>query len=517
MGKSIGIDLGTTNTVVSYRNKKNEIKILKNGGKKVTPTAVYFETKDRYIVGTDALKKGMIHPEALATNFKYNMGESKKITYRAENGDRVSVTPTKLAEIVIREVLKKASEKIIKEFPGEEIDKAVITVPAKFNPLQKKNTKAAALNAGIEEIKLALESTAAAIAYAEEEQISSKIMVYDFGGGTFDVSLIEKTGTGFREIVAPDGDRNLGGNILTAAVADYIFDKIEEKTGLEMPKNRNDYDEDEYEGLPEEVFLKNYIEVYKAAEKLKEEMVDSEEASEILNIIKPESGQEFLEISIDYKTFYKLTKEYIEKTIKIVNRIIEESGLKKDDIETIILTGGSSLVKSVRIELEKYFDRQIHIVKTDTLISEGACILTENLDSLKMENKLPNDIGVAVLGEFSRKVFKRLLKAGTPEKDAFAQENFKLSNDNQKELKIQLYERDINNYPNAKRISDEGCILIDELIMKLPENLKTDVKIVLKLNISEEGILILNVIIYDKNGNEIYKEDLSVKREEIVE
>lgn len=143
------------------------------------------------------------------------MGENRKKTYKAENGDRVSLNSTQIARMVLEEVLKKVTKKIMKEFPGEDIEKAVITVPAKFNPIQKDNTKRAAIEAGIQDIKLALESTAAAIAYAEENSINSKILVYDFGGGTFDVSLIEKTGTGFREIVTPEGDRHLGGNLIT--------------------------------------------------------------------------------------------------------------------------------------------------------------------------------------------------------------------------------------------------------------------------------------------------------------
>lgn len=521
MGKAIGIDLGTTNIVVTYRDKKGKIKVFKEGGESVIPSAVYLLNKNSCLIGEEALKRGRRNPKALITNFKYDMGENRKTPHTAENGDKVSLNSTQVARMILEEVLKKVTKKIIKEFPGEDIEKAIITVPAKFNPLQKENTKKAAIGAGIQEVKLALESTAAAIAYIEENDIKSKILVYDFGGGTFDVSLIEKTGTGFKEVVTPEGDRHLGGNLITKRIADYLFDMIENELGLEIPKDRDDFDPDEYDfDYPEEIYVTNYNAVYEIAEKIKKDFAETDDIEEYLSIIVPdENGErlENLEINMNYEIFSNLIEKDIDRTIDIVDRVIQESGVDKDEI-TVILTGGSSLLRAVGIKLEEYFDRGIEVFRTATLISEGACILTEMIDGLEIEGNLPNDIGVKVNKPLGRVEFKTLLKAGTPEKDAKGEDSFSLVNDNQRSLKVQLYERDRNNYPNAIKISDEGCVEISVLEIDLPENLKkddTDVR--LKLSILKDGTLSLNVSLFNKKGLEILSEELKIKREGVLE
>ena len=521
MGKAIGIDLGTTNTVVTYRDKKGKIRVFKEKGESVIPTAVYLLTKNECLIGEEALVKGRFNPKSLITNFKYDMGENRKKTYKAENGDRVSLNSTQIARMVLEEVLKKVIKKIMKEFPGEDIEKAVITVPAKFNPIQKDNTKRAAIEAGIQDIKLALESTAAAIAYAEENSINSKILVYDFGGGTFDVSLIEKTGTGFREIVTPEGDRHLGGNLITKRVADYLFEKIENEVGLPIPNDRDEFDSDDYDfDYPEDIYVKNYNTVYEIAEKIKKDFSDTDNIEEYITIIVPDEHGERVEnvvINLDYEAFSTLIEKDIDRTIEIVDRVIQESGIDKDEI-SVILTGGSSLLRVVGIKLEEYFDRGIEVFSTATLISEGACILTEILDGLEIEGNLPNDIGIKVNKSLGRVEFEPLLEAGTVEKNAEAIKDFSLMNDNQKNLKIQLYERDRNNYPNAIKISDEGCIEISSLEVELPENLKKDNTIVrLKLNILKDGTLALNISLHNSNGTNIFSEELKVKREGVLE
>lgn len=521
MGKAIGIDLGTTNTVVTYRDKKGKMKVFKENGESAIPSAVYLLSKNSCLIGEEALRRGRINSEALITNFKYDMGENRKKIYKAENGDKVSLSSTQVARMILEEVLKKVTKKIMKDFPGEDIEKAIITVPAKFNPLQKENTKKAAIGAGIQEVKLALESTAAAIAYIEENDIKSKILVYDFGGGTFDVSLIEKTGTGFKEVVTPEGDRHLGGNLITKRVADYLFDMIENELGLEIPKDRDDFDPDDYEfDYPEKIYITNYNTVYEIAEKIKKDFADIDNVEESITIIVPdENGEsvENLEINMDYESFSNLIEKDIDRTIDIVDRVIQESGVDKDEI-TVILTGGSSLLRAVGIKLEEYFDRGIEVFRTATLISEGACILTEIIDGLEIEGNLPNDIGVKVNKALGRVEFEPLLEAGTVERDAVGEKDFSLTSDNQRNLKVQLYERDRNNYPNAIKISDEGCVEIGTLEVDLPENLKKDDTVVkLKLNILKDGTLALNISLHNRNGAKIFSEELKVKREGVLE
>lgn len=521
MGKAIGIDLGTTNIVVSYFDKKNKVKIFREKGEIIIPSALYLVSKTEYLIGENALSRGKVNPRSLITNFKYDMGENRKKVFIAENGDKVSLNSTQVARKVLEEVLNKVTKKIIKDFPGEDIEQAVITVPAKFNPIQKDNTKKAAFEAGLQDVKLALESTAAAIAYADENDIKSKILIYDFGGGTFDVSLIEKTSSGFREVVTPEGDRHLGGNLLTKRIADYLFDEIENELGLEMPKERDEFDPEDYDfEYPEDIYVKNYIAVYNLAEKIKKDFNETDNINETIQIQTPRKTGitlENIDISLDYKTFCKIIESDINRTITIVDRVLKESNVDKNDI-TVILTGGSSLLKLVGVKLEEYFNKGIETFKTASLISEGACILTQKIDGLEIEGNLPNDIGVKVNKKLGRVEFEPLLEAGTPEKNAEGIKDFELMEDNQKTLKVQLYERDKTNYPNAIKINDEGCTELDSLEINLPENLKkSDTLVRLKLNILKDGTLALNVSLHNSRGEKIYSENLEIERAGILE
>lgn len=526
MGKAIGIDLGTTNTIISYYDKKGKIKQFKDKGEIVIPSAIYLVDKSTILIGENALRRGEINPEHLITNFKYDIGDRKAKEYIAESGERIRLNALQVAERVIVEVLKKVTTKIMKEFPGEDIEEAVITVPAKFNPIQKENTKKAALNAGLQEVKLALESTAAAIAYIDEEgieRVKSKVMVYDFGGGTFDVSIIEKTGTGFREVTTPEGDRNLGGNLITKRIADYIFDEVENEIGLEMPKDREDFDSDDYDfDFPMEIYIKNYNAIYSLAERIKKEFSDAEEVEEILSLTIPKLDEDSeerrvdIELNFTYEQFCELIEEDIDRTIEIVDKVLRDSDIDKDEL-TVILTGGSSLLKLVGVKLEEYFDKEIEVFRTATLISEGACILTESMSGLEVEGNLPNDIGIKINGTLGNVLFKPLLNAGTSEKNAVVTEKFSLLYDNQRTLKITLYERDIKNYPNAEKIRDDGCIMIDEFEIDLPEHLsKSDTVVELTLGILKDGTLSLDTVLTNSKGV-VYDEKLTVKREEILE
>ena len=521
MGKAIGIDLGTSNTVVSYIDKKGRVKIYKEKGELTIPSALYLKSRNEIEIGEEALKYGQINPQSLIVNYKYDIGDSKKKQYKAANGDRVALSSIQITTIVLTEVLKRVTKKLMKDFPGEDIDEAVITVPAKFNPVQKKNTKLAAEKAGLQNVKLALESTAAAIAYSQEnDDLKSKVLVYDFGGGTFDVSLIEKTSAGFKEVVTPQGDRQLGGNLITKRIADYIFDEIEENMGIVICKDRNDFDEDDYDYYPEDIYVQNYNNVYNAAEKIKKSFSEVEEIQEYITVIFPsEDGNESeqFQFVMDFETFYSLVESDIDRTIEIVDKTVKDSGENKEDI-TVILTGGSSLLKPVQIKLEDYFDRAIEVFRPATLISEGACILTEIMNGLQIEGNLPNDIGVKAFGPLGRVVFETLLAAGTSEKNAQATKDFELNMDNQKFLSVQLYERDIKNYPNAVKINDDGCIEIETLKIDLPSNLKKSETIVrLTLKIENDGTLFLDISLFDKFGKKIVDEKLLVQKESVFE
>ncbi|MGL6023131.1 MAG: Hsp70 family protein, partial [Cetobacterium sp.] len=321
MERSVGIDLGTTNTVISYIDKKGKIKVLKFGRNVALPSAIYFETKNDIIFGEPAIEKGFINPKALARNFKPLMGTKDKIDVVAENGDKFSLTAKELSKRLLNMVFNKATEKMLKEFPGDYVGKVVITVPSKFSPNQKADTKWAAMKAGIEEVKLVSESTAAAIAYASENELHKKVLVYDFGGGTFDVSIIEKKGERYVDAVTPGGDKNLGGNLLTKEIMNFIFEKIEEDLGIELPLDEDDFDEDDY-SMTEDIYRKNLYNIYAAANSIKEALSEVESLTVPLEIYKTEEDYKVLSLEFNRKRLMILIGKYIEKTIKILDNTI---------------------------------------------------------------------------------------------------------------------------------------------------------------------------------------------------
>ena len=246
MGKEIGIDLGTTNTVVSYVNKKGRLRCLRYENKNIIPSVVYFMSEKEFIIGEKAKKRYVSNPEAGIASFKSHLAEKEKIEVIAENGDKFKYRAKKVASNFLNQVINRIEEQLLKEFGPEEgcIGNVVITVPAKFNDAEKEATKWAAKNAGFENVKLATEPTAAAIAHRQESgQEGNSILVYDFGGGTFDVSVIHEERGRFVEI-ATGGDKHLGGNKLTDILAKYFFRIIEDDYGIELPFDEEEFDEE---------------------------------------------------------------------------------------------------------------------------------------------------------------------------------------------------------------------------------------------------------------------------------
>ncbi|MGL6066382.1 MAG: Hsp70 family protein [Cetobacterium sp.] len=517
--RSVGIDLGTTNTVVSYIDKKGEIKTIKFGRNSAIPSAIYFKTKDEHIFGESAIERGIAYPRALSRNFKSKMGSKERIEIIAENGDKLNLMAKDFAKLLLNTIFNKATEKMAKEFPGDFINKAIITVPAKFSTSEKEATKWAAKKAGIEEVKLTSESTAAAIAYASENELNKKVLVYDFGGGTFDVSIIEKKGEVYVDAVTPGGDKHLGGNILTKEIMDFFFEKIDDELGIEMPKDEDDFDKDEFD-MSEDVYRKNYLSIYQEANYLKEILSDREKHKSILDIYKNESEIKTLEIEFDRRRLLKLIESHLDRTIKILDETIHQ-GLTKDDIGTIVLAGGSSLIPKVKEKIEKYFGKSVNLTEdTATLISKGAAILTTMIDGTMVgESILTNDIGIETNnGGMSLGVFDTLIEAGTLYSKAKGSGVFRLVEDNQETIKIKLFERDIKNYPNAKHTRSQGCEFLEEIVIKLPDDLKKDeTKIILELEITSEGILNLDIKLEDEQGNLISSNELSYDKGSVLE
>lgn len=508
MGKEIGIDLGTTNTVVSYVNKKGRLRPLKYEGKDVIPSVVYFLSANEFIIGEKARKKYIHNPQAGVANFKSHMGEKDKFEIVAENGDVFKYKAKKVASNFLNRIIANIETQLIKEFGPEDgcIGSVVITVPAKFNDSEKSATKWAAKEAGFENVKLAAEPTAAAVAHKQESgQEGKSILVYDFGGGTFDVSVIQENQRKFVEI-ATGGDKKLGGNKLTGMLAEYFFKLIEEEYGIDLPYDEEEFDED-YCGISRVDYLLNRATIIEEADNVKKNLSDEDsyEASVILKL--PDGKKATWEYNISRDTFDDFIREDIERTVRITESVVQESCQKGiEGIDKIVLAGGSSQLPLVKELMEKHFNGSNPVFADDisTLISRGAAILAnEELDDVT-EPITNIQYGVAPTDGIAYRVFKTII-AEDQKLPCSAKEYFYLNKDGQERIEIPYFERDIKNYPHAVRTDDDGITEIDTIIISnLPKGLKKDeVKIAVEFTIERDGTLEIQINVIDANGESI--------------
>lgn len=508
MGKEIGIDLGTTNTVVSYVNKKGRLRPLKYEGRDIIPSVVYFFSANEFIIGEKARKKYIHNPQAGVANFKSHIGEKDKFEIVAENGDVFKYKAKKVASNFLNRIISNIEMQLIKEFGPEDgcIGSVVITVPAKFNDAEKSATKWAAKEAGFEQVKLAAEPTAAAVAHKQESgQEGKTILVYDFGGGTFDVSVIQENQKKFVEI-ATGGDKKLGGNKLTEILAKYFFQLIEDEYGMELPFDEEEFDED-YCGISKVDYLLNRTAIFEEADIVKENLSyeDSCEGSILLKL--PDEQMLTWEYSILRETFDDFIREDIERTIEITKNVLKESYKKGiEDIDKIVLAGGSSQLPLVKELMEQTFNRNNPVFADDisTLISRGAALLAnEELDDVT-EPITNIQYGVAPTDGIAYRVFKTII-AENQTLPCSGKEYFYLNKDGQDRIEIPYFERDIKNYPDAIRTDDDGITEIDTIIISnLPKGLKKDeVKIGVEFTIERDGTLEIQIDVIDAEGKSI--------------
>lgn len=522
MGKEIGIDLGTTNTVVSYVDKKGRLRPLKYEGKEIIPSVVYFLSAKEFIIGENAKKKYFYNPQAGVVNFKSHMGDSEKIEIIAENGEKFKYKARKVAGIFLNRIIECIEKQLIKEFGFEDgcIGNVVITVPAKFNDVEKGATKSAAREAGFEQVKLATEPTAAAIAHKQESgQSGTVILVYDFGGGTFDVSVIQERQKKFIE-VATGGDKKLGGNKLTNAIAKYYFQLIEDDYGIDLPCDEDEFDE-ELCGISEKDYLLNRAAIIEEANRTKEELSDVLEYEASINLILPGEKNAVWECRISREKFNELIRTDIQRTVEITSAVLQESYKKGiETIDKIVLAGGSSQILLVQEMMTEKFGGFAPVFADDisTLISRGAAILAEEELSDITEPITSIQYGIAANNGIAYKLFKCII----PENEALPctrKEFFYLNKDGQSRIEIPYYERDIKNYPNAMRTDDEGITEIDTIIISnLPDTLRKDeVKIGVEVTILLDGTLKVQVEVLDMDGNVIKNLEAECERRSNLE
>ncbi|MDU9788511.1 molecular chaperone DnaK [Helicobacter pylori] len=408
MGKVIGIDLGTTNSAMAVY-EGNEAKIIANKeGKNTTPSIVAFTDKGEILVGESAKRQAVTNPEKTIYSIKRIMGlmfnedkakeAEKRLPYKIVDRNGACAieisgkvyTPQEISAKILMK-LKEDAESYL----GESVTEAVITVPAYFNDSQRKATKEAGTIAGLNVLRIINEPTSAALAYGLDKKESEKIMVYDLGGGTFDVTVLE-TGDNVVEVLATGGDAFLGGDDFDNRVIDFLASEFKNETGIEI---KNDV-----------MALQRLKE---AAENAKKELSSAMETEINLPFITADAtGPKHLVKKLTRAKFESLTEDLVEETISKIESVIKDAGLTKNEISEVVMVGGSTRIPKVQERVKAFINKDLNkSVNPDEVVAVGASIqggvLKGDVKDVLLLDVTPLSLGIETLGGVMTKVIDR--------------------------------------------------------------------------------------------------------------
>ena len=469
MAKTIGIDLGTTNSVVAVMEGGKPTVIANAEGSRTTPSIVGFSKSGERLVGQLAKRQAILNPDRTIISIKRHMGEDFK-----KNIDGKDYTPQEISAMILRKLADDASN-----YLGEKVTSAVITVPAYFNDAQRQATKDAGKIAGLDVLRIVNEPTAAALAYGLEKEKTEKVLVFDLGGGTFDVSILE-IGDGVHEVLSTSGDTHLGGDDFDQKVMDWLAEEFKKAEGIDL-KN----DKQAMQRLKE------------AAEKAKCELSSVVETNINLPFITADAnGPKHLDMTLSRAKFEELSHDLLERCKKPVEQAIKDAGISKNEINEVVLVGGSTRIPAVQALVKEYTGKEPNqSVNPDEVVAVGAAVqagvLAGEVKDIVLLDVTPLTLGIETLGGVMTPLVQRNTTIPVSKSQVFS-----TADDNQTAVDIHGLQGE---RPMAKDNKSLGMFRLDGI----PPAMKGMPQIEVTFDIDANGIV--NVTAKDKATNKEQK------------